>query len=403
MLSLGWTAHRVLTWCRGLKDPSGFSRRLPREQLARLDTPLWTHAPRERDVLAAAALLDSLAEPPRILLTSATETGRRRAAGLRSVAVVGRAPHDLASPAGRWLDELKPYAAFFVGAELPVETLRLAASRGIRACVIDGHLSEEDFRRRRRFAGVWRDALRDVWKATVRTDDDLERFVRLGLPQEAVVAVGDIAHDAVPPSPEQLGAAMRRIEEAGWTDPIVWVAGGVRPMEEEPVLAAYQSARERVPALRLVVAPHDPARKEALARRLRNAGIEDACLLVEDPRALGPYYACGDLAFAGGTLAPSRDQNLLEPALAAVPVLFGPHAGADTPASGLVEHGGGFLVGRRPGGADDAYSLSDAVVRLATDPALREEAGRLAQELARSLAGAVRRTAQHLGPVLRAP
>lgn len=403
-----WGLRQFLVYCRGLRDPKGFSRRLSPEESARLapGSSLWVHAPRERDVIAIAALLESLAEPPRILLTSDTATGRARASRLASVAVVGAAPHDLSEPAGRFLRELKPYAVISLGAEPPLMTLRLASTLGIRACLVDGNLSDAQFRRHRRLSACWRSALETVWRATVRSDDDLERFVRLGLPQEALLAVGDIAHDASPASPAELRRAMEALASAGWNEHVVWVAGGVRPLEEEALVSAFLVARARVPALRLVLAPERPARARELSQRLARAGVEHAtlseprasplCLLIDEPMRLGGFYASGDFAFAGGTLASARGQDFLEPALAAVPVLFGPHAAPDSPAEALAEHGGGFRVA-------DRAALADAAVRLATDAHAREEAGRLAVEFARSLAGAVRRTAQHLGPILRAP
>src|SRR6185295_10565477 len=109
---------------------------------------------------------------------------------------------------------------------------------------------------------------------------------------------------------------------------------------------------------------------------------------------LPAIYACATVAFVGGSLVPRGGQNLLEPAAAGVPVLFGPHV--DTvrfAAEALVASGGGFQVA-------DGRALAAEVLRLAHDSAARSAAGARARDTVKRNRGALERTVALLAGAL---
>jgi 3-deoxy-D-manno-octulosonic-acid transferase len=100
---------------------------------------------------------------------------------------------------------------------------------------------------------------------------------------------------------------------------------------------------------------------------------------------LAHCYALADMAFVGGTLVPVGGHNLLEPARAGRPILFGPYTDnvADL-AERLVVAGGAVRVA-----APEA--LADALEPLLAEPARAADMGRRAQALAESGQGALGR------------
>jgi 3-deoxy-D-manno-octulosonic-acid transferase len=79
------------------------------------------------------------------------------------------------------------------------------------------------------------------------------------------------------------------------------------------------------------------------------------------------------VAFVGGTLARVGGHNLLEPARAGVPVLYGPHVeNVAATADALDASGGGFRV------VDEA-GLAARLEALLDDPELRTRSGRAAE------------------------
>jgi len=261
-----------------------------------------------------------------------------------------------------------------------------------------------------------------VSAAAVRTEEDARRLIALGLPEGSVRVTGNLKYDAdLPDREESADKAAEWRARLGWGKDAVWTTGSTHPGEEEAVLDAFLSAKAKRPDLRLVLAPRHVERAGQVEEALRTRGISFValsrigdgpvieraaqtgspgaapdCLLVDRMGFLSGLYALGDFAFVGGTLAPVGGHNLLEPALAGKPVLFGPHTESVTEAARVLLSSKG---GRR---ADDARMLSESVDHFLSDPAFRQEAGRKAQGAARELSGAVSRTMDFLKPLLLA-
>ena len=185
------------------------------------------------------------------------------------------------------------------------------------------------------------------------------RFAALGVPRERVKVTGNAKYDR-DVAPAANAAALAKISALGWGNDPLFVAGSTHPFEEEMVLAAFLSARAKVPRLRLVLAPRHLERAADAADLLAHAGLKlvrwsgaaetgREALILDEMGLLPSFYALARAAFVGGTLVKVGGHNLLEPASAGVPVLFGPHTGHITrPAELLSAHGGG---GRRSLGA----------------------------------------------------
>ena len=88
----------------------------------------------------------------------------------------------------------------------------------------------------------------------------------------------------------------------------------------------------------LLWAPRHPERFGPVTERLRSAGLrtatraadrwperDDAAFVIDTLGELPAFFAVSDVAFVGGSLQDIGGHNLLEPAVAGVPVVTGPH------------------------------------------------------------------------------
>ena len=103
------------------------------------------------------------------------------------------------------------------------------------------------------------------------------------------------------------------------------------------MLDAFQAVRPGVDGLRLVLAPRHPERLDeveslvrarglAVVRRSRvSPGGRAEVILVDTMGELASLYAVADVIFVGGSLVPVGGHNVVEPALHAKAVVFGPH------------------------------------------------------------------------------
>jgi 3-deoxy-D-manno-octulosonic-acid transferase len=120
----------------------------------------------------------------------------------------------------------------------------------------------------------------------------------------------------------------------------VLVVGNTVAGEEEPLLAAWIAARRRFPGLRLILAPRQPRRFEAVASLFTAQGMvfqraslpwgqEGAwrtldALLLDTLGELPGAYAEGTVALVAGGWAAAGGHNPLESVRAGLPTIIGP-------------------------------------------------------------------------------
>jgi len=359
----------------------------------------WFHAASAGEVGGLAPLIDELYKQgaPAIVLTTTTRSGRDAALALKNVAWAQLAPLDAWPFVARFMKALSPRRLVLAETELWPTTLILAARAGLSPVLVNARLTERSFSRYLPLSGLLAPAVRSLSFVGAQSEDDAVRFVALGVPRERVSVTGNAKYDAAP-APSANEASRARVAAQGWEGDPLFVAGSTHPFEEEMVLAAYLAARRAVPRLRLVLAPRHLERAADAADLLAHAGLKlsrfsDApqsgrdALLLDEMGVLPSFYPLARAAFVGGTLVKVGGHNLLEPASAGVPVLFGPHtAHIERPASLLAAHGGG---GRR---VSDAAELAERLTEFAKDEAAARAAGEAARKVVDGLRGATARS-----------
>jgi len=101
---------------------------------------------------------------------------------------------------------------------------------------------------------------------------------------------------------------------------------------------------------------------------------------------LNAVYSLARVAFVGGSLVPVGGHNVLEPAAAGVPVLFGPHTEHFRElVDALVQAGGGECV-------SDATGLARTLGRMLADERSSREIGERGRRLVEANRGALERS-----------
>ncbi len=369
---------------------------------------LWVHAASAGEVAAVSEILRRLrqrSEAPAVLLTTTTRAGRDAAQCLPSVDAAALAPIDCWPAVRRFLRQAKPYALLLVETELWPNMIECSARAGLRIGVVNGRISERSFPRYRFIAPLLRPFIRRIDRLAARTAVDGRRFVALGVVEDRVLVAGNMKYDRLSSRDERGRAELSRL---GWQENPVLVAASTHPGEEEILLEAFSGLCRGFPGLKLVLAPRHVERADDAAAALRKMGLSfcrlgappppDACVLLVDAMGWLPsFFACARAAFVGGTLLPVGGHNVLEPAAAGIPVVFGPHVEhTQEAAQALLACGGGFQV-------EDAASLEEVLGRLFGTTEASASAGRSAQALVHSWQGATQRTLAYLEPVISPP
>jgi 3-deoxy-D-manno-octulosonic-acid transferase len=381
-------------------------RRWLRERLGRLpdgapqDGPVWVHAVSVGEVKAARPLLAELSArhpAPPLVLSTATLTGYATARALYPGLYVFQAPVDLRRVVTRVLRRLRPRALLLVELEAWPALLRAADEGGVPVAIVNGRITERSFRRYL----AWRWWLPEFHRlALVAAQDSrcAERLVQLGVEAGRVHVTGNLKHDRAAPVPAESVAALAG--ELGLVPGTpVLVAGSTHAGEEEAVVEAWRAAGGQAsgePACRLVLVPRHPERAPEVLRMLARARVAAVVrsapgAAAADPRAvivadrmgeLEALFGCATVAFLGGSLAPVGGHNVLEPALAGLPVLVGPHLDSCRAEAELLAAAGGLRI------VADAAELAARLAELLRDEPARRAMGQRARAAAAGLSGA---------------
>lgn len=325
---------------------------------------IWIHAASVGECLAVMPLVEKwLRDQPDwdLVFSVMTQTGRRLAEQrLGDRARVFFFPTDLPGIASRLLNRLAPDLIVLVETELWPNFLHSASHRGIPVLLINGRISPRSYARYRALRWFFRETIRTIHLFCMQTAQDAGRVIELGAPPERVRVLGNLKFDqsAVPLSdPER----RQLLKHAGWnSNDRVLVAGSTHEKEEEMVLTVHDRIKNRIPDLRLVLAPRHLNRLPGLIQWLDRRGkryiryselgaarseSDIEILLVDTMGKLGQLYSLGTVVFVGGSLVPVGGHNLLEPAALGRPVLFGPFIQHVHEMAGLLlASGGGRMV-----------------------------------------------------------
>jgi 3-deoxy-D-manno-octulosonic-acid transferase len=393
---------------------------LSREELGCLrpaqERVLWIHAASVGEVNAAAPILEAILASsgrPRILLTTSTAAGLKHAKAMSSgpdLAIL--APADFYLFVTVFLRRVRPDALLIMETELWPAMLRAAVNYNIRIAVANGRITERSFRRYRWIRKMVAPLLEKIAYAAVQTSEDASRFAALGLPESAIRVCGNLKNDIPAPTADERQGATKLIERMGWAGVPIWAAGSTWLDEEEALLSAFVRVRREIPNLKMILAPRHIERCAETERLLAKfqinyvlfstVGLDGRpgvpasfdCLVLDRMGELRELYSACDVAFVGGTFNQAGGHNLLEPAMAGKPVLFGPNTQSIQDTAKILELGGGAIR------VSDALELSAALKKLLSDRVLLESVGRHAAETAAHLPRAAQRTLEFLSPFL---
>lgn len=380
-----------------------FTRFFPKEANTRR---IWVHALSVGEVNSSLPLVTALKKrypALDIVFTASTKTGFERALDLmRSgqtgspVSTVGYFPFDLRFAVIRVISQISPDMVCLVETDLWPGFLSVMHQRGIPVVLVNARLSPKSLKGYRRLGPLTHLFFSKLTCVMAQSRQDASGFEQLGVETSRIQVTGNIKFDQPCPdlSQDDMAALVR---DMGFNpNDRILMAGSTHSGEEAMVVRAFTGARQTAPALKLVIAPRDPGRCQALLKTLPLDGFKVACYLdpVESKQGadiimintigvLTKAYGICEIAFVGGSLVPRGGHNLLEPAMFGKPVLFGPQM-TDFPemAQLFIQGQGGIQV-------EDEKALAFELNKMVGNPDHYAGTGRNARQIFKDNAGAI--------------
>jgi 3-deoxy-D-manno-octulosonic-acid transferase len=274
--------------------------------------------------------------------------------------------------------------------------------RGMPLLIVNGRMSERSFKGWSRSPRTAEALLSRVSVCLAQTQDDAERFARLGAPR--VTVTGNLKYDSAPPAFDEDGFAHLRGIVG---DRPLWVAASTHPGEDAMVARAHLALRADLPGLLTILVPRHPHRGGDVANEAETLGLRSALrsqgdaphgavdLYVADTLGeLGLFYRLSPLVFLGGSLVPHGGQNPIEPIRLDAAVLHGPHVENFAQVYGSLDRAGGALA------IADERDLAAAIGDLLRDPTRLQGMAAAGQAALRPFEGALDRTLAVIEPFI---
>lgn len=397
----------LLAWRRrrGKEDPVRLPERTGRPGKPRPAGPLvWAHGASIGEALSLIGLVERLTRRGfTVLVTSGTRTSAALLARrLPRGALHQFAPLDAPRYLARFLDHWRPDLALVAESELWPNTILALHEREVPLILVNGRMSERSARGWSRTPKLSRALLSRIALCLAQTQDEAERFARLGAPR--VELGGNLKFDAAPPpaDPEPL----RQLADVMAGRP-VWLAASTHPGEEAAATAAHRSLRRRHPDLLTIVVPRHPERGAAVAADAAAAGLRVGrratggqphdkveFYVADTVGELGLFYRLCPLVFVGGSLARHGGQNPIEPARLGAAILYGPHVRNFAQVYGALDRAGGARIVR------DGQELTAAIDQLLADPVARQAMARAGATAIEAAGGATDRAMAAIEPFI---
>lgn len=343
------------------------------------------------------ALLETYPELP-LTVTTLTPTGSKRVKNALGTKVFhSYIPIDLPGAVSRFLNRLQPRLIIVLETEIWPNLYLQAQRLKIPLLIANARLSERSVRHFQHLPGFVRKVLRSVAWLGAQSTDDADRLIKCGADPQRTDKTGNLKFDLeISAGLEEKAAALR----AHWNHqrPVL-VAGSTHEADENVLLPAFVALLETLPDALLILVPRRPerftratqlAKAAGLRTELRSQGeicsAQAQCFVIDSIGELMTYYACGDVAFIGGSMGDQGGHNPLEPAALGKPVLLGPNMDN---ARELVSQLVLCNAARRVNNQQDFRKTAEKIL---TDSALRDSMGRAGRTLVENNRGALELT-----------
>jgi 3-deoxy-D-manno-octulosonic-acid transferase len=318
-------------------------------------------------------------------------------------------PFDLPWITRRVVRRLRPRAVIVQETELWPQLFRAVASRHIPVVIVNGRLSPRSVRRYLWVRTFMQRLLADVALLVVQTHDSAQRFQRLGVVGDRIQVVGNTNIDRALLAAQQ---TPRHALAARVQGRRILVGGSTHEGEETVLLDVYQRLRQKYPDLLLILAPRHMERVEAVMRHARAAHCRavrrslceswevdaldgDAVVILDTLGELAALYRLCTVAFIGGSLVPIGGHNMLEPAVFAKPLLFGPYMHHFPELAQMLCQAGGAIQ------VQHGEALYGEIARLLQQPDAASAMGQCAFQALQANQGALARTCELVSTLLQ--
>lgn len=349
---------------------------------------LWFHAASLGEFEQGRPLMEHIRkEHPEygIVLTFFSPSGYEVRKNYQGADIICYLPMDTPKAARKFVETLRPAAAFFIKYEFWWNYLDSLKELGIPTYSVSSIFRDSQVFFKW-YGGGYRRVLGCFTHLFVQDDNSVNLLKQIGITNTTVV--GDTRFDRVIDVRD--AAKDIPLVKAFKGESLTMVCGSSWGPDEDIFIRHFNEH----PEMKLVIAPHvvSPERIKEIRDKLKRPfalysesdeeSVKKAdCLIIDGYGFLSSVYRYGEIAYVGGGFGVGI-HNVLEAAVYGVPVIFGPNNKRFREARALIREGGGFEI--------NSYNEYEEIMsKFLKQPDYMKESGRKAGTFVSGQAGAV--------------
>lgn len=297
---------------------------------------ILVHAVSVGETLAAIPLIKTLQKQyPQlpITVTTMTPTGSKQVKTLLKDSVSHvYLPYDLPCAIHRFLKAVNPKLVIIMETELWPNLISQCHNQKIPLIIANARLSERSANRYHKLGKAISKLLTKISTVAAQNEQDGERFLSLGLPNEHLVVTGSIKFDIELTDKQSLA----QLKQQWQLNRPVLIAASTHSGEDKIILSAFQRLLKNHSNLLLILVPRHPERFKTVEELISDNKLnyikrstkqiptdETQVILGDTMGELLELYGLANIAFVGGSLIEHGGHNPLEPALHHIPIISG--------------------------------------------------------------------------------
>ena len=238
---------------------------------------IWIHAASVGEVVAAAAIADSVMATipdPALILSTTTPHGQTFAREkLASKATCIYAPLDFIGATRKALSTIQPDILVCIETEIWPHWFLEAHRMGIKTALVNGRISIRSIKGYLKIRPLMRETLKHIDAFSMISEADALRIKMIGAPRDSIEVNGNAKYDLLLHQVDaSLKSAMEKCYNVNGDQPVL-VAGSTRNSEEKIILDVYQKMIQFVPETLLIIAPRHVNRAKSIAQLVNERGF----------------------------------------------------------------------------------------------------------------------------------
>ncbi len=370
---------------------------------------VWIHCASLGEYEQAKPIIDKLKKDDgntKIVLTFFSPSGFNRVED-ENIDFKAYLPFDYPNSVKKFIRKINADILILAGYDVWPNFIRYTHKAKLPIFIISARLREGSHRLKPIISYWQREIYSMIDKVLSVTEDDTERFIRLGVRRDAIKVFGNTRYDQVI---ERRGETVPHEPELSLLSKgrTVLVLGSIWKSDMAVIFDSLLSALTLNLDLLVIFVPHDPDIKfldqisSQLDRKklksVKYSSLEEnkseiRAIVVESIGHLAGLYKFADIAYLGGGFGPGV-HNVMEPAVYGIPVIYGPKLKNSKTAQYLNEIGGGFIV-------DTADKFHLILSQLLGDNKARVAAGELAYKIIIDHSGATEKTVKEIEMIIK--